>query len=224
MEMDTVPIHTRTRSTLSDKVVHWGILQERMMLIFMNIMSMAAEGTIIVAIDKISSSSSNSNSNIKVVINSTVVNLLQGNKVPAKEMTADITKAKTNEQCTNPHPIKTNTRARNHPATHFHQPPSLQILVMDQLILLRQGTLKGFLQMIIMNCGIRNGGCVGLPTPFLLERKQVIIRYSCVVCWCVGVHAWYHSISESVHARMRIPVCSMYFIRTVVLTLIQIVG
>lgn len=78
MEMDTVPIHTRTRSTLSDKVVHWGILQERMMLIFMNIMSMAAEGTIIVAIDKISSSSSNSNSNIKVVINSTVVNLLQG--------------------------------------------------------------------------------------------------------------------------------------------------
>ena len=65
---------------------------------------------------------------------------------------------------------------------------------------------------------------MGLPTPFLLERKQVIIRYSCVVCWCVGVHAWYHSISESVHARMRIPVCSMYFIRTVVLTLIQIVG
>ena len=74
--MDTVPSHTHTRSTLSDKVVHWGILQERMMLNFMNIMYMAAEGTIIVAIDKISSS--NSNSNIEVVIDSTVVNLLQG--------------------------------------------------------------------------------------------------------------------------------------------------
>jgi hypothetical protein len=63
---------------------------------------------------------------------------------------------------TGPHPIVGKQRQ-----TLAHRPWCPPISAMDQLTLPRRGTSSGF--RMIVRFGIKNGGCVGLRTPFLPE-------------------------------------------------------